>query len=188
MSQTLPEELRQLLLQIDDAERRAEAIVAGMSDDSVNARPASDMGWSVAQCLHHLAVINEFYLRGCLAVVQAAAHDGRRFDGLRPTLFGRRFVESMEPPVRTRIKARPVAQPAPTMPRDQLVPLFKASHDGYRQLVTASATTDVNRVIVWNPFFRIIRMRMSTILLIIPAHDRRHLWQAENVKRGLTGS
>ena len=186
MTQTLPEELRQLLLQIDDCERGAEAIVAGMSDESVNARPAPGTGWSVAQCLHHLAVINEFYLRGCLAVVQVAAHEGRRFDGLRPTLFGRRFVESMEPPVRTRIKARPVAEPAPTMPRDQLVPLFKASHDGYRQLVIASAATDINRVIMPNPFFRVIRMRLSTILLIIPAHDRRHLWQAENVKRALS--
>ena len=38
MTQTLPEELRQLLLQIDDCERGAEAIVAGMSDESVNAK------------------------------------------------------------------------------------------------------------------------------------------------------
>jgi hypothetical protein len=188
MSQNLPEELQQLLVQIDECERRAEAIVAGMTDESVNARPAPGTGWSVAQCLHHLAVINQFYLRGHLAAVQAAAHHGRKFDGLRPTLFGRRFAQSMEPPVKRRIKAQAVAQPAPTMPRDQLVPLFKASHDAYRQLVTASAATDINRVIVPNPFFHVIRMRISTILLIVPAHDRRHLWQAENVKRELAGA
>ena len=94
-------------------------------------------------------MINEFYLRGCLAVVRAArARSGVSMGCVR--LFGRRFVESMEPPVRTRIKARRVAEPAPTMPREQLVPLFKASHDGYRQLVTAGAATDVNRVIMPN--------------------------------------
>jgi len=188
MTESLPEELRQLLAQIDDCERRADAIIAGMTDDSVNARPAPGTGWSVAQCLHHLAVINQFYLRGYLAAVQAAAHEGRKFNGLRPTLIGRRFAESMEPPVKMRIKARPVAQPAPTIARDQLVPLFKASHDAYRELVNASATTDINRVIVPNPFYPVIRMRVSTILLIVPAHDRRHLWQAENVKRELARS
>jgi hypothetical protein len=69
--------------------------------------------------------------------------------------------------------------------REEIVDAYKSSHDAYRALVRASADVDVNRVKGPNPFFKFIPMRVSTVLKIIPAHDRRHLWQAGNVKRAL---
>lgn len=180
----IPAELQNLLDQINTCEREAERLVADLDDAAVNRKPANG-GWSVAQCLHHLAVMNEFYLRGCLERVRRSQGVGRRCTGLRPTLLGRWFVRSLEPPVKVKTKARPQGVPAPALPRDEIMPLFKASHAGYRELVAASAETDTNRVIIPNPFFPRIKMRMSTVLLVIPAHDRRHLWQAANVKRSL---
>lgn len=177
----LPVELQQLLDQIDACERRAEVLVGDLDDATVNWRPPTG-GWSVAQCLHHLAVINEFYLRDCLTPVQQAPR-GTRFSNLSPTPLGLWFVSSLEPPVRIKMRARSDVQPAPSLSRNDLIPTYKRSHDAYRTLVQASADVDINRVIVPNPFFPRIRMRMSTILLVVPAHDRRHLWQAENVKR-----
>ena len=59
----LPAELQSLIDQIDECERTAERLLADMDDDRVN-QPPPYGGWSVAQCLDHLAVINEFYLRG----------------------------------------------------------------------------------------------------------------------------
>jgi DinB superfamily len=178
----LPQELQRLLHEIDQCERDAETLVADLDDASVNWRPPPGGGWSVAQCLHHLAVINEFYLRECRSYVNAGRQAGRRFAGLHPTIWGRSFVRWLEPPVRMKSKAAPVAQPAPSIPRDQLLPLFKASHNEYRALVHDCADVDVNRVIMPNPFITSVRMRMATILLVIPAHDRRHLWQARRVK------
>jgi hypothetical protein len=98
--------------------------------------------------------------------------------------MGRSFVGMMEPPYRMRSKAIPAATPAPRVPRDTLVQDYKQSHDLYRQLVRASATVDVNRVVAPNAIIKQVRMRLATVLLIIPAHDRRHLWQAANVTAG----
>jgi hypothetical protein len=78
--------------------------------------------------------------------------------------------------------------PRPNIPLEGLVEAFRRSHDPYRELVQASAHVDVNRVTGPNPFFKIIPMRVSTVLRVIPAHDRRHLWQAANVKRALRGA
>jgi hypothetical protein len=50
-----------------------------------------------------------------------------------------------------------------------------------RQMIAAAADVDINRATLPNPFLGIVRMRVSTALLVIPAHDRRHLWQAEQV-------
>jgi len=49
--------------------------------------------------------------------------------------------------------------------------------------VATSAKFNVNRIRFRNPFVRSIRFTVGTGLLIISAHDRRHLWQAEQVRR-----
>jgi hypothetical protein len=75
--------------------------------------------------------------------------------------------------------------PVSRIPKDAAVQGFVASHTGYRELVRLAATLDPNRVVVPNPFIGWIRMKVSTVLLVIPAHDRRHLWQARQVKAQL---
>jgi len=41
---------------------------------------------------------------------------------------------------------------------------------------------DFNRVRFRNPFVPLLRFTVGTGLMIINAHDRRHLWQAQRVK------
>lgn len=176
--------LQQLLDEVDACERDAEALVSDLDDGTVNwSAPGT---WSVGQCLNHLAVINEFYLRGCGERVHTArSNRAAPFAGLRPTVIGRWFVSSMEPPARLKSKTFKAVEPGSTFTRDELVPAFRLSHDGYRVLVHACAQVDVNRITLPNPFIPSVKMRMATVLLMIPAHDRRHLWQARNVKAAL---
>lgn len=177
----LPRELQGLLDQIDACERDAERIVTGLDQAAVNQRPPSG-GWSVAQCLTHLTLMNEFYLRGWReSVAESRARGAAAFNGLRPTPIGRWFAHSMEPPVKMKAKAVAAVAPASTIPLAGLVDNYAASHNGYRALIAASADVDVNRIVRRNPIATWAKMRLSTVLLIIPAHDRRHLWQAAQV-------
>jgi hypothetical protein len=179
----LPAELRALLDQIDECERRAEQLVAGVDDAALNQTPPSG-GWSVAQCIQHLTLMNDFYLRGWReSVDELRGRGGRMFNGLRPTPIGRWFARSMEPPVKMKAKAIGAVTPPSTIPRAGLVEAYKASHDVYRGLVEAAAHVDVNRVVRPNAIVPAVKMRLATVLLIIPAHDRRHLWQAERAAR-----
>ena len=179
----LPAALQDLIDQIEACEADASRLVADVDDDAVNWRPP-DGGWSMAQCLSHLALMNEFYLRGWVEAVQEAARQQKGpFNGLRPTRFGRWFARSMEPPVRMKMKAPAPSRPEPRLARDALLTRYTGSHELYRHLVRASAAVDVNRVVRPNAFIKSVKMRLATVLLIIPAHDRRHLWQAANVKQ-----
>lgn len=183
----LPQPLQALIEQIDACEADAERLVADLDDDGVNWTPPAG-GWSVGQCLSHLALMNDFYLRGWPeAIADAARAERGPFQGLHPTLFGHWFIRYLEPPYRMKSQAIPAATPAPRAPRDTLVQGYKQSHDLYRHLVRASATVDVNRVVAPNAIIKQVRMRLATVLLIIPAHDRRHLWQAANVVGELRG-
>jgi hypothetical protein len=181
----LPADLQGLLDQIDACERDADGLLAGMDDDGVNWRPEPGR-WSIAQCLQHLVAMNAFYLAGCDEHLRAArAANVGPFAGLHPTPIGRWFARSMEPPARLRLKSPPQVAPGPAFPRDGLLAAYTMSHALYRSLVKASAGLDVNRVVFRNPFISAVKMRLATVLLIVPAHDRRHLYQARQVRRAL---
>jgi hypothetical protein len=185
----LPLELRQLLDAVDACEQNAEALVTDVSEQEVNWQQQAGASWSIAQCLDHLTRMNAFYLRGFAPLMDAAVQrGGSEFRGLTSSLVGQWFVNSQEPPVKRKLKSPAPTVPRSNLPRDGLVEAYKASHDVYRALVDQAAHVDVTKVTGPNPFVRWIRMRVSTVLKIIPAHDRRHLWQAENVKRALKTS
>jgi DinB superfamily len=188
---TLPPELQALITQIDACEAEAERLVVDLDDDGVNwTPPPSKQGsrWSVAQCLMHLVLMNELYLRAWPeSVAEATAAARGPFTGLRPTPFGRWFARSLEPPARFKSKAIAAVTPAERFPRAGLVEQYRRSHDIYRRLVQSSAAVDVNRIVRPNAIIKSVKMRLATVLLIIPAHDRRHLWQAANVKRARAG-
>jgi hypothetical protein len=181
----LPAELQGLLDQIDACERDAESLLAGLDDDGVNWQQAPGR-WSIAQCLDHLIEMNKYYLAGCEAHLHAArAANAGPFAGLKPTPIGRWFARSMEPPARLRMKSPKAVTPGPAFPRDGLLTAYTMSHTVYRALVKGAADVDVNRVVFPNPFISAVKMRLSTVLLIVPAHDRRHLYQARQVRRAL---
>jgi len=179
----LPADLQVLLDQTDANEREAEALVEGLDDRRANWQPDQGRAWSVVQCLDHLARINQFYVEAVLPRVgRAVERSSSSFESVTPGWMGAKFVASLEPPPRRRFTA-PNARvvPASQMPVADALAAYINSHTRYRTLVTLCARIDPNRVHVQNPFFRWFPMRVSTVLLVVPAHDRRHLWQARNV-------
>jgi hypothetical protein len=180
---TRPAPLQQLLDEIDAAERDARALVADLSDAQLNWQPQANRAWSIAQCLDHLRLINLVYLDGfAQAVERAGEGNPGTFERLRPGWLGRWFVRSLEPPPRLKATARPHFVPSSTVPTADALEGFVASHAPYRALVDACAHVDPNRITAPNPLFPMIRMTVATALLVIPAHDRRHLWQARQVR------
>lgn len=186
----LPADLQRLLDQVDATEREARSVVEGLDHAAANWQPDDGRAWSVAQCLDHLAKLNVFYMEAVLpAARDAAARQAGTFSSVRATWMGRWFAQSLEPPVTRRFRVpTPAVAPASDLDPAATLRAFEASHDGYRELVGLCARFDPNRLRLANPFFRFVPMRMATILLVVPAHDRRHLWQARNVRARLPGA
>ena len=179
----LPPPLQDLLDQIDACENAARGLVSSLTEAQVNWQPAPGRRWSIGQCLDHLRATNLFYASRFLTLTERARDRAiGGFRGLRPSWVARKFIASMEPPPRIRSKAFKSVVPASTVRRDEALAGFIASHDPYRALVRAAADVDVNRVTGPNPFVRLVPMSVATVLLVVPAHDRRHLWQARQVR------
>jgi uncharacterized damage-inducible protein DinB len=62
---TVPTDIRDLHEQLAAAEREAEALAAGLSEEEGTRRPEGG-GWTIAECLDHLATANRVYLSAML--------------------------------------------------------------------------------------------------------------------------
>ncbi len=181
---TLPPDLQQVLDDIDAADRAADALASSSTDEQFHWRPRDGAGWSIAQCLDHLATINGFYLKSIRAGVEGAKLRGWKRKGpLKAGFFGSLFINSLEPPVKRRLRAPAGMQPALLKSRDQILADYRAAHDGVRRLLIEAADLDLNRARYRNPFLKVVNFRVATGLRVINAHDRRHLWQAEQVRQ-----
>ena len=161
----------------------AQALTRGLTDAQGNWQERPGESWSIAQCLDHLTRINTLYMRHFMPVVESAATraDARPFDGLHPSVLGRMFLKVLEPPPRQRVKAPKVSIPASTLAIDDAREQYLRSHDGYRRMLELMAGFSVRGLRAQNPFVPVMPMRLSTVACVIPAHDRRHLWQARQV-------
>src|SRR5687767_15467846 len=99
----LPPDLQQIVDQLDEADRTADALVATLSEEQFHWQPDGGTRWSVAQCLEHLAIADDVYGVALREAVDRARQAGSTRQGpLAPGFFGRKFVNSLEPPVRYR--------------------------------------------------------------------------------------
>lgn len=169
----------------------AQALLEGLDDDAVFWQPEDGRAWSLAQCLDHMSVANGVYLEAMRAGLERSSRPPRE-GPIAPGLFGRFFVNSLEPPARKglRMKAPRTIAPGPRRRRADLLPAFERSLTALRALIDEVAGLDLNRVTFANPFVSVIPMGVGTGLLVVAAHCRRHLWQARNVRNhpGLPGA
>jgi hypothetical protein len=181
-SSPLPDEIRRLLDDLDANERRAEAVTADLGYEALNWRP-DDRSWSVAQCLDHLNVANRVYLDAIRPTLEAARRQERTRRGpVQPGWFERRFVAELEPPPKRKLKAFKKIIPAIWGERDALLAEFRRLHEEAAHLLRESADLDLG-VRFPNPFLPLVRFRVWTGFLVMPTHERRHLWQAEELRK-----
>ena len=178
MAAPLPADIREILLALDDIDRRAGLLIVALDDERFNWRP-DERSWSVAQCLDHLNVANLAYL----APMRAALNrKGRvRRGAIQPGFFGRWFVGTLEPPPKRRLPAPKKIVPAARKSRDEVIGEWRRIQAEVKDLLRAGAAQDLNGIRFVNPFFSLIRFSVGTGFQVIAAHERRHLWQAERV-------
>jgi hypothetical protein len=130
-----------------------------------------------------LALSNELYAKAMIAAVRHARKPEFEWHGpIEMTVFGRWFVEQVEPPSKSKFGAPKSLQPAPRSTVSEVVDAFRNSHAAVRQVIAESQGMNLNAVRFRNPIVPIFRVRLGTGFQIIAAHERRHLWQAANVR------
>ena len=160
---------------------KARELCAGLSSEAFVWRPAPG-AWSVAECLDHLNTANELYVRQIAVAIDVARREG--VTGAGPFRMGwleRLFVASLEPPVKLRVKAPAKFKPVPRSKPDEVVVQWERTHERAAELARAAEGLHLTKIRIASPAAAFLKFSLLAVFHIIPAHDRRHLWQASRV-------
>jgi hypothetical protein len=144
-------------------------------------QPAAGERWSILECLDHIAITNTVYLDAMQTAI-GYARPGRSADVFHTAgLPSTKFTLFQEPPPSRRFPAPLKLRPRPTLNPEGIMPEFLANIERVTSVVESSAGKDLNSVRFRNPLLPLFRFTVSTSLLMLAAHGRRHMWQADQV-------
>lgn len=171
--------LAELEKELNEATRRAWSLVQTTDPRLFTVRPTPG-SWSAAECLSHLSISTELFL----PVLRTTIDDARR-RGLSSTkqpkmdMLGRVLRWFLEPPIRQRVKTTAPFVPKSVRAKNEAFGEFAALQSKLTELLNAARGLDLRRMKIVSPFDKRVRYNIYSAFRIVVAHQRRHLWQAE---------
>lgn len=178
---TMDAQIEGLVLQLQAASQEVPGLIGRLSADQFNWVPAPGR-WSIGQCLEHLNITTDRYL----PVLSKAINDGRAAGRMSsvPLTVGfveRWFLKTMEPPPRMKTKTPKAFAASPALPFEATVARWNALQAKLNECICSAEGLDFKRIKVRSQFGP-ISFSLGGTFLILLAHERRHLWQARQVR------
>jgi hypothetical protein len=164
--------------QLANCSQRAQHLVYGITPAQLRQRPASG-GWSIAECLAHLTLTTGEYLKLADRAFVGAPQGHGNF---KRDLVGRILAWTLEPPYRMKTKTLPAYVPGADHLSDPLGDFLHSQEQLIETLHRANGIR-LDRVKVQSSFNPRIYYNLLSFFSILAAHQRRHLWQAEQVRK-----
>lgn len=172
------------LRELDEIRRSAADLVEGLSDAQLNWRPGPDR-WSIAECLEHLSISAELYfpmIDEAVARRRAEHGEGRGSGPVSFNFLERWVLGTLEPPVRLKVRSPRIFAPPSDLDGKETITRFLSVQDELERRIRDAEGLDLRRIRVPSPVSRLVRSRLGFVFAYLVAHERRHLWQAEQVR------
>ena len=178
--------LEQFVDELNRQNQQAQVLVGNLSDIALNWQPNGGRSWSIGQCLEHLTATNTLYEGAMRDAIER--NEGHVLTGsgvYRPAGWpSRKFIQSMEPPPTRKFRAlRKIIPAASGYRAEEVLSRFRVAQQRLNEFVSQFRETDLRRIRFHNPILKGVRLTIGSGLLLIGAHNRRHLWQADNVTK-----
>lgn len=178
-------ELGQVKQELLDARERARRLSEDLAETIWATAPAPGR-WSISECVTHLNITSERYI----PIIDDAIREGREL-GIRATAPPRRdfmgwlLAKMLEPPYRMRMKTTAPFVPARIEPMAEVLERFDYLQGELLVRIDRANGLPLERLKVVSPFNAKVKYNLYSALKLIPVHQRRHLWQAEQTRAEL---
>jgi hypothetical protein len=179
---SLSPELAELDRQFAAAKAEASELVDGLQESQFHWCPGAH-SWSMAECLLHLNMVGDRCVHLLETTLADARGRGRLADGpFGYGWLGKWIIAHTEPPSKHKFKAPRAFAPAYGQPITAVLPTFRQLQDQLSVQLQQASGLDLARIKVPAPEARPLRFNLQFAFTWIAAHERRHLWQARQVR------
>jgi hypothetical protein len=177
--------LDELEAQFTAFETRAQALVASAGSQLCNTPPTAG-SWSATECLHHLNISADAYFPIWQQIVANARPRKTVINApYRTDFWGRLLSWILEPPPRIRSKTPIPLEPASCGTVESVLSGFLERQQRIVATLHRCRGRAIDQVRMASPVDPRIRYSIWSSFLIVSAHQRRHLWQAEQAVQNL---
>lgn len=169
--------------EFDAAREDARALLAELDDAAFNWRRAPGT-WSIAECIDHLNMTGRKYIRALDRAIEEGR--ARNLVGAGPFRYGlleRWIVRFMDAPPKLRIKAPKAFVPASETRLAESAAAFAALQDEFQACLARADGLHFGKVKARSPVSKRIKFSLGAAFAAISAHQRRHLWQARQLRK-----
>jgi hypothetical protein len=175
--------LQSVIAETENLCGQARQLVAGLSEDQLNWKPAPDR-WSIAQCLNHLAVATEKFGP---YLTEALAHGKAKYPvnsapPYQPSWMGGWLIKQLLPEATRKIPAPKIFRPAEAAPIHGALDQFINEHQKFLTFVRQADGLDYNKTKMRSPVTPLMRYSLADAFVITAVHGQRHLAQARKVR------
>lgn len=184
MPQNLPEELGKLAEDFNRMKSEAAEFLSEVSIKEFNKSPDGKK-WSIAECIDHLIVTGYDYTNRFEEGLKIAEEKNLRSNGsFKYSWFAKKFIGFVEPPPKVKVKAPKKWRPNSRINKTKATTAFLQLQDRWVDLINRSVGLDISKIKLPSPASKFIKFSAFEILGVNSAHQRRHLLQAQKVKKG----
>ncbi|HEY1758745.1 MAG TPA: DinB family protein [Bryobacteraceae bacterium] len=184
----MSEDLAILIAEMDANLSHRESITAGLSREQFNWRPEPGR-WSIGQCISHLNIVNGLDITPVRDAIESGRARGLTGEG--PFHYGflaSKVIAGLEPPVtKKKFQAPEVYFPPDQTEPESAIAEYTRVCAELRKLAVSANGLDLARVKTKLPAHPwvlrlLMQMPLGARLTLFTTHNRRHLWQAEQVR------
>jgi hypothetical protein len=164
---------------------RAKALVGLAGAELTTQRPATG-SWSAAECLEHLNVsADNFFAVWPQAISQAGLQKEANSHPYKIDFWGKVLSWILEPPARFKSKTPKWFEPSKMLDIRQVLPGFLDRQQRIVTTIHKCRGRAVDAVKIASPVDARIHYSVWSSFVVTVAHERRHLWQAEQAVNAL---
>jgi hypothetical protein len=178
-------ELGEVKQELLDARERARHLSEGLAETLWATAPGPGR-WSIAECLIHLNITSERFI----PIIDDAIREGRELGRQetappRRDLIGWILAKALEPPYRLRSRTTAPFVPARIEPMPDVLERFDYLQGELLVRIDRAQGLPLEQLRIASPFNARVKYNLYSAFRLLPVHQRRHLWQAEQVRAQL---
>ena len=178
-------QIDELIREMGDNSRRAEALRAASTAAQLLGRPG-ERRWSAAECVEHLNLSNRAYLPRIDTALNSLRAKNLTGGGPFQLEWNTRLLKFwLEPPSRLRLPTDASFQPIEVKDAAAAFGEFGALNAQLETRLETARGLDLSAAKIASPFAEKMRYSVYSAFVLIAAHNRRHLWQAQRAVNAL---